>query len=569
MHQSLFSPPSQTIVEAANHNQLQDIPCLNSPKQVKKYLALSPATSKGRLKKQRANVRTTRNRTTTIPPRSQTSDYIRTEEIMDEIDVPPSTDARPNVIENTENVCNVFCCAALGDATTGVFYTDMTGAFPVTSLENMQAYFVAYDYDTNNIFALPVPNFKDETVITAFEEIFNYLKDKGYTPTFNVTDNQATTPIKAFIKKEGCKWQFVEPNNHRINAAERAIQTFKNHFISGLSSTDKHWPLQLWDHLTKQATTTLNILRKSQIYPTKSAYEQLKGHTYDWNAHPMVPPGTRAVMHVDAVTRTSWGPRGLDAWCCGPAMDHYRCSYLYIPKTGSIRISGSFDMFPQHCIMPTFTREQHATEVHNKLKEAVSGLSKNTKKKVLGAMTKTIEDITEQQANPPQRVVDQPTSEGGNLEQRVGPAPPVTTTSNPTAPARTQAAPMTHTRNTRHNTPGIMSQIKRPKAAVRKSSRLNPHLVPDTPIVNCYDYTQLRAHSFLFNILRSQNNIAGGGQPHNSKGVGHTRRCLDTKRHTGAQPNRTSFSGWIPRSRHRSFLCSSCTPRHRRNYHSV
>ena len=33
---------------------------MNSPKIVQKYLAPSPATSKGRLKKQRANVRTTR-----------------------------------------------------------------------------------------------------------------------------------------------------------------------------------------------------------------------------------------------------------------------------------------------------------------------------------------------------------------------------------------------------------------------------------------------------------------------------------------------------------------------------
>ena len=110
----------------------------------------------------------------------------------------------------------------------------------MASLENMQAYVVACNYDTHNIFALPVPNFKDETVIEAFEEIFNDLKCKGYTPTFNVTGNQATTPIKAFLKKEGYKWQFVEPNNHRFNAAKRAIQTFKNHFISGLSSTDEH-----------------------------------------------------------------------------------------------------------------------------------------------------------------------------------------------------------------------------------------------------------------------------------------------------------------------------------------
>ena len=52
MHQSFFSPPSQTIVEAANNNQLQGIPCLHSPKQVNNYLTPSPATSKERLKKQ-------------------------------------------------------------------------------------------------------------------------------------------------------------------------------------------------------------------------------------------------------------------------------------------------------------------------------------------------------------------------------------------------------------------------------------------------------------------------------------------------------------------------------------
>jgi hypothetical protein len=28
---------------------------------------------------------------------------------------------------------------------------------------------------------------------------------------------------------------------------------------------------------------------------------------------------------------------------------------------------GSFDLFPQHCILPTFTLEQHTTEVHREL----------------------------------------------------------------------------------------------------------------------------------------------------------------------------------------------------------
>ena len=117
-------------------------------------------------------------------------------------------------------------------------------------------------------------------------------KKKGYRPTLNVTDNQATKLIKAFLKTKEFKWQFVEPSNHRVNAAERAIQTYKNYFISGLSSTDSLWPLQLWDHVTTQAAITPNLLRKSRIDPTKSAYEQLHGRKYNWNAYPMVPPST-------------------------------------------------------------------------------------------------------------------------------------------------------------------------------------------------------------------------------------------------------------------------------------
>ena len=144
----------------------------------------------------------------------------------------------------------------------------------------------------------------------------------------------------------------MEPTNHRVNAAERAIQTFKNHFISGLGSTDSEWPLQLWDQLAHQAATTLNIFRKSRINPTKSAYHQLHGHKYDWNAFPMSPSGTPALIYLDPESRTSWGARGVDAWYCGPSLDHYRKCILNVPKKRSYRISGSFDLSPQNCLLP-------------------------------------------------------------------------------------------------------------------------------------------------------------------------------------------------------------------------
>ena len=70
--------------------------------------------------------------------------------------------------------------------------------------------------------------------------------------------------------------QLVEPHDHRVNAAERAIQTFKHHFIAGLATVDIDFPIQLWDEFLPQAQMTLNMLRTSRQDNTKTAYEELK-----------------------------------------------------------------------------------------------------------------------------------------------------------------------------------------------------------------------------------------------------------------------------------------------------
>ena len=99
-----------------------------------------------------------------------------------------------------------------------------------------------------------------------------------------------------------------------------------------------------------------------------------------------------------------------------------------------MRISGSFDLFPQHCVLPTFTPEQHAVEVHNELTDAVHNLNKKSKKKLLTAMAAALRKLATADNNPPQRVGEVPTSEGESPAQRVDEAPPITTTTNPTAP---------------------------------------------------------------------------------------------------------------------------------------
>eukprot|EP00804_Cyclotella_cryptica_P010472 CCRYP_012303-RA/>CCRYP_012303-RA protein AED:0.45 eAED:0.14 QI:0/0/0/0.6/1/1/5/0/1176 len=220
VHQAFFSPPTHPLLKAINNGQLEGVPYMKSDL-IRKYLAPSPATSKGRMKRPRMGIRSTRPRDTKKP-----------EPVHPVQEPSPTTTSTVNVIPFDtidDSVCNVFCYAALADKQAGTMYTDATGALPAISLEGHQYYFVAYAYDPNYIFAKPLSNLKDETILTAFGEVFQQLKDKGFKPDFNVTDNQAATPIKNYLRREEATWQFVEPNNHHevYNELFESIQKLK------------------------------------------------------------------------------------------------------------------------------------------------------------------------------------------------------------------------------------------------------------------------------------------------------------------------------------------------------
>jgi hypothetical protein len=117
--------------------------------------------------------------------------------------------------------------------------------------------------------------------------------------------------------------QLVEPHNHRVNAAEQAIQTFKNRFVGALRTTDADFSIQLWDKRTPQVQDSINLLRWSRVNPAVSVYETLKG-PYDWNHYPLAPLGTKAIIYKDSDTRASWVLHGLDAWLLRPSKDHNR-----------------------------------------------------------------------------------------------------------------------------------------------------------------------------------------------------------------------------------------------------
>ena len=125
-----------------------------------------------------------------------------------------------------------------------------------------------YHYETNAILITPIAGLDSELILEAYKKNFEYLVSKGFKPKVNIMVNQATKAIKAYLTPQQVILQLVEPHNHQVNAAERAIQTFKNRFIGALRTTDRKFPIQLWDKLAPQVQDRINLLRRSCISPT-------------------------------------------------------------------------------------------------------------------------------------------------------------------------------------------------------------------------------------------------------------------------------------------------------------
>jgi hypothetical protein len=165
--------------------------------------------------------------------------------IPDDSDENNNNEPRPPFIDdiNDESITNIFCFGTLANKNTGVVYNDCTGNFPFMSLNGNVRFFVMYHYKTNAIFATPIPGLDSENILNAYKKNFKYLVSKRYTPKINVMDNQATKAIKLYLTPQQCRLQIVQPGNHCVNAAERAIQNFKKRFIGALGTTDVDFPI--------------------------------------------------------------------------------------------------------------------------------------------------------------------------------------------------------------------------------------------------------------------------------------------------------------------------------------
>ena len=121
-------------------------------------------------------------------------------------------------------------------------YSDQTGKSPVTLFCGNKYIMLLFDLESNNILSKPMRNRTAGEMMRLYQKLIDWLKGKGIQPKLYQLDNESSEEFKEVIKKNGMKYELMPPHDHRRNISEKAIQVFKDHFVSVLCGTDKTFP---------------------------------------------------------------------------------------------------------------------------------------------------------------------------------------------------------------------------------------------------------------------------------------------------------------------------------------
>ncbi len=235
-----------------------------------------------------------------------------------------------------------------------LIYTDGTGRFPKQSRTGQNYIMVLAENDSDAILVEGMKNRSAGEMVRAYKVLIERLHASGIFPTKQVLDNEISDSYKEAIESFKIEYELVAPHNHERNKAERAIQTFKNHFVAILCSADKDFPLYLWSDILQQAEHTLNLLRPSRRLPTVSAYAYLYGqHNYDRN--PFAPLGCKVEAHMMPSTRKTWAEHTASGYYIENLDEHYRCHKVYITATRGTRICETVFFKHKYLTQPSFT----------------------------------------------------------------------------------------------------------------------------------------------------------------------------------------------------------------------
>ena len=190
------------------------------------YCTSSNEKLKGHMAQTRHNVRSTN-------PKGPTSAKLQAR--------PASPPAHPAEITNEVHIW---------ENQTSKLYLDDTGSFTFRSRIGKRHVMIIFHCDSNTILQAPFKTKADKHRLETYNSIRGHLKSPGHTAELQIMDNESSTEYKRVITEDwGSRYQLVPLDMHRRNAAERAIHTFKAHFLATLAGTCAKPPNFLWDQL--------------------------------------------------------------------------------------------------------------------------------------------------------------------------------------------------------------------------------------------------------------------------------------------------------------------------------
>ena len=151
-------------------------------------------------------------------------------------------------------------------------YSGLT-EFPVQSDRGNNYILMAYHYDANNIITTTLKKRTGPCIISGVMRIHDKLRKQGLTPKLHIMDNEVSEGLNKYFEHSDIQVQLVPPHMYWINAAERAVRNFKNHFIATICTVESLFPFYLWDRLLPLVTMTLNMLQRYRLNAGLSAYE--------------------------------------------------------------------------------------------------------------------------------------------------------------------------------------------------------------------------------------------------------------------------------------------------------
>lgn len=325
MHASFGSPAISTFLKALRRNYLPSLPRLTSSL-VSRHSPNTVATALGHLDQTRSGIDSTEESHTSNSSENKVLHNIPTDQHPEDTD--------PYIYTKLSSTADA----------------DASGRFPIQSISKDEYQLVSY-YG-GYIHVEPMSSRHHTSYIAAYDKTFTFWAQYGPLPDVLRLDNETSHALEVFVATRVKSFQYFPPGNHRANRAERAMRTWKNHFIATLATASPQFPMKLWNKLLPLAELTLNCLLPWHHNPSISAFHGLTGAPFDFRAHPIAPAGTAILIHDKASERPTWAAHGTPGFYIGPALLHYRCHHVHSTITSAPRITDTIAWFPETDVTP-------------------------------------------------------------------------------------------------------------------------------------------------------------------------------------------------------------------------